>query len=92
MKKVTAIFEQIYLMTRQEFPQNPGEQLEAAMAVFRSWDNPRAFVYRRMNDIPYSWGTAVNVQMMVFGNMGNTSGTGVAFTRNAATGRKGYAG
>ena len=58
------------------------------MAVFRSWDNPRAFVYRRMNDIPYSWGTAVNVQMMVFGNMGNTSGTGVAFTRNAATGEK----
>ena len=58
------------------------------MGVFRSWDNPRAFTYRRMNDIPYSWGTAVNVQMMVFGNMGDTSGTGVAFTRNAATGEK----
>ena len=90
MKKVTAIFKQIYLDDQgKEFPQNPKEQLlEAAMAVFRSWDNPRAFVYRRMNDIPYSWGTAVNVQMMVFGNMGNTSGTGVAFTRNAATGEK----
>ena len=90
LKKVTAIFKQIYLDDQgKEFPQNPKEQLlEAAMAVFRSWDNPRAFVYRRMNDIPYSWGTAVNVQMMVFGNMGNTSGTGVAFTRNAATGEK----
>ena len=90
LKKVTAIFKQIYLDYQgKEFPQNPKEQLlEAAMAVFRSWDNPRAFVYRRMNDIPYSWGTAVNVQMMVFGNMGNTSGTGVAFTRNAATGEK----
>ena len=60
----------------------------AVKAVFRSWDNPRANVYRRMNDIPYSWGTAVNVQMMVFGNMGDTSGTGVAFTRNPATGEK----
>ena len=90
LKKVTAIFKQIYLDDQgKEFPQDPKEQLlEAAMAVFRSWDNPRAFVYRRMNDIPYSWGTAVNVQMMVFGNMGNTSGTGVAFTRNAATGEK----
>ena len=90
LKKVTAIFKQIYLDDQgKEFPQNPKEQLlEAAMAVFRSWDNPRAFVYRRMNDIPYSWGTAVNVQMMVFGNMGNTSGTGVAFTRNAATGER----
>ena len=90
LKKVTAIFKQIYLDDQgKEFPQNPKEQLlEAAMAVFRSWDNPRTFVYRRMNDIPYSWGTAVNVQMMVFGNMGNTSGTGVAFTRNAATGEK----
>ena len=88
LKKVTAIFKQIYLDDQgKEFPQNPKEQLlEAAMAVFRSWDNPRAFVYRRMNDIPYSWGTAVNVQMMVFGNMGNTSGTGVAFTRDPATG------
>ena len=90
LKKVTAIFKQIYLDDQgKEFPQDPKEQLlEAAMAVFRSWDNPRAFVYRRMNDIPYSWGTAVNVQMMVFGNMGDTSGTGVAFTRNAATGEK----
>ena len=60
----------------------------AVKAVFRSWDNPRANVYRRMNDIPYSWGTAVNVQMMAFGNMGDTSGTGVAFTRNPATGEK----
>ena len=72
-----------------DFPQDPKVQLMGAVkAVFRSWDNPRAFVYRRMNDIPYSWGTAVNVQMMVFGNMGDTSGTGVAFTRNAATGEK----
>ena len=60
----------------------------AIKAVFRSWDNPRAIYYRRMNDIPSSWGTAVNVQMMVFGNMGNTSGTGVAFSRNPATGEK----
>ncbi|MGN0136738.1 pyruvate, phosphate dikinase [Anaerotignum sp.] len=90
LKTVTAMFKQIYLDDQgKEFPQDPKEQLlEAAMAVFRSWDNPRAFVYRRMNDIPYSWGTAVNVQMMVFGNMGDTSGTGVAFTRNAATGEK----
>ncbi|MFV0314838.1 MAG: pyruvate, phosphate dikinase, partial [Anaerotignum sp.] len=90
LKKVTAIFKQIYLEDQgKDFPQDPMEQLyEAAMAVFRSWDNPRAFVYRRMNDIPYSWGTAVNVQMMVFGNMGDTSGTGVAFTRNAATGER----
>ncbi len=72
-----------------DFPQDPREQLkEAVKAVFRSWDNPRAIVYRRMNDIPGAWGTAVNVQMMVFGNMGNTSGTGVAFTRNPATGEK----
>ncbi|MEG1658510.1 MAG: PEP/pyruvate-binding domain-containing protein, partial [Oscillibacter sp.] len=70
-----------------EFPQEPVEQLMGAVkAVFRSWDNPRANFYRRMNDIPSSWGTAVNVQAMVFGNMGNTSGTGVAFTRNPATG------
>jgi len=88
LKEVVAIFKQIYLDDQGvEFPQEPMTQLyEAIMAVFRSWDNPRAFVYRRMNDIPYSWGTAVNVQMMVFGNMGDTSGTGVAFTRNAATG------
>ncbi len=73
----------------EDFPSDPKEQLMGAIkAVFRSWDNPRANVYRRMNDIPYSWGTAVNVQMMAFGNMGETSGTGVAFTRNPATGEK----
>ncbi len=73
----------------EDFPSDPKEQLMGAVkAVFRSWDNPRANVYRRMNDIPYSWGTAVNVQMMAFGNMGDTSGTGVAFTRNPATGEK----
>ncbi|MDR1835519.1 MAG: pyruvate, phosphate dikinase [Fusobacteriaceae bacterium] len=72
-----------------EFPQEPVDQLMAAVrAVFSSWDNPRAIVYRRMNDIPGDWGTAVNVQTMVFGNMGNTSGTGVAFTRNPSTGEK----
>ena len=72
-----------------DFPSDPKDQLMGAIkAVFRSWDNPRANVYRRMNDIPYSWGTAVNVQMMAFGNMGDTSGTGVAFTRNPATGEK----
>ena len=73
----------------EEFPVDPKEQLMGAVkAVFRSWDNPRANVYRRDNDIPYSWGTAVNVQMMTFGNMGETSGTGVAFTRDPATGDK----
>ena len=73
----------------EDFPTDPKVQLmEAIKAVFRSWDNPRANVYRRDNDIPYSWGTAVNVQMMAFGNMGNTSGTGVAFTRDPATGEK----
>ena len=73
----------------EDFPSDPKEQLMGAIkAVFRSWDNPRANVYRRDNDIPYSWGTAVNVQMMAFGNMGDTSGTGVAFTRNPATGEK----
>ena len=73
----------------EEFPQDAREQLMGAVrAVFRSWDNPRAIYYRRMNDIPSSWGTAVNVQEMVFGNMGDTSGTGVAFTRNPATGEK----
>ena len=72
-----------------DFPQDPKQQLmEAVRAVFRSWDNPRANTYRRMNDIPHSWGTAVNVQSMVFGNMGETSGTGVAFTRNPSTGEK----
>ncbi|NLW74317.1 MAG: pyruvate, phosphate dikinase [Clostridiales bacterium] len=73
----------------KDFPSDPKEQLFGAVeAVFRSWDNPRANVYRRDHDIPYSWGTAVNVQMMVFGNMGDTSGTGVAFTRDPATGEK----
>ncbi|MBV7275696.1 pyruvate, phosphate dikinase [Clostridium sp. PL3] len=73
----------------KEFPQDPKEQLlEAITAVFRSWDNSRAIVYRRLNDIPTEWGTAVNVQSMVFGNMGETSGTGVAFTRNPSTGEK----
>ena len=73
----------------KDFPSDPKEQLFGAIeAVFRSWDNPRANVYRRDNDIPYSWGTAVNVQMMAFGNMGETSGTGVAFTRDPATGEK----
>ncbi|MEF9940677.1 MAG: pyruvate, phosphate dikinase [Lachnospiraceae bacterium] len=77
----------------EEFPQDPKIQLmEAIKAVFRSWDNPRAIVYRRMNDIPGDWGTAVNVQAMVFGNMGETSGTGVAFTRNPSTGANGIYG
>ncbi|MBE5964082.1 MAG: pyruvate, phosphate dikinase [Lachnospira sp.] len=77
----------------EDFPQDPKVQLmEAVKAVFRSWDNPRAIVYRRMNDIPGDWGTAVNVQAMVFGNMGNTSGTGVAFTRNPSTGENGIYG
>ncbi len=76
-----------------DFPQDPKEQLMGAVkAVFRSWDNPRAIYYRRMNDIPGDWGTAVNVQMMVFGNMGETSGTGVAFSRNPSTGEKGLYG
>ena len=80
-------------MNGEEFPQDPKEQLMGAVkAVFRSWDNPRAIVYRRMNDIPGDWGTAVNVQAMVFGNMGDTSGTGVAFTRNPSTGEKGIYG
>ena len=73
----------------KDFPDDPKEQLMGAIkAVFRSWDNPRAIYYRRMNDIPSSWGTAVNVQMMVFGNLGDTSGTGVAFTRSPSTGEK----
>ena len=76
-----------------DFPDDPTEQLMGAIkAVFRSWDNPRANVYRRDNDIPYSWGTAVNVQMMAFGNMGDDCGTGVAFTRDPATGAKGLFG
>ena len=88
MKAVTEKFKAIYLKEKGAgFPQDPKVQLmEAVKAVFRSWDNERAIVYRRMNDIPGSWGTAVNVQAMVFGNMGETSGTGVAFTRNPSTG------
>ena len=90
LKQVVARFKEIYQKHMgTEFPQDPTTQLmEAVKAVFRSWDNPRAIYYRRMNDIPSSWGTAVNVQEMVFGNMGETSGTGVAFTRNPATGEK----
>ncbi|MDD2418353.1 MAG: pyruvate, phosphate dikinase, partial [Oscillospiraceae bacterium] len=88
MKEMTAKFKAFYKEQKGvEFPTEPKTQLmEAIKAVFRSWDNPRANYYRRMNDIPYSWGTAVNVQMMVFGNTGDNSGTGVAFTRDAATG------
>ena len=90
MKKMAARFKEYYKEQKgEDFPSDPKVQLmEAVKAVFRSWDNPRANYYRRMNDIPYSWGTAVNVQMMVFGNTGSNSGTGVAFTRNAATGEK----
>ena len=90
MKTLVRLFKEFYKAKKgEDFPTDPAVQLmEAVKAVFRSWDNPRANVYRRMNDIPYSWGTAVNVQMMVFGNMGNDSGTGVAFTRNPATGEK----
>ncbi len=89
-KEVLTKFKAIYLeKLGEEFPQDPRTQLlESITAVFRSWDNPRANVYRRMHDIPSSWGTAVNVQMMVFGNLGDTSGTGVAFTRNPATGER----
>ena len=88
LKEMVVRFKAYYKQEKGvDFPVDPKEQLlEAVKAVFRSWDNPRAIYYRRMNDIPSSWGTAVNVQMMVFGNMGETSGTGVAFTRNAATG------
>ncbi|KIN82640.1 pyruvate, phosphate dikinase [Clostridium botulinum] len=88
LKKIVVKFKEIYKKEmREDFPQEPKEQLLAAVtAVFGSWDNPRAIVYRRLNDIPGDWGTAVNVQSMVFGNMGETSGTGVAFTRNPATG------
>ena len=94
LKEVIAKYKAIYKEKMgEEFPQDPKVQLmEAVKAVFRSWDNPRAIVYRRMNDIPGDWGTAVNVQAMVFGNMGNTSGTGVAFTRNPSTGAKGIYG
>ena len=90
MKKLVALFKEHYKQEKgEEFPIDPAVQLmEAIKAVFRSWDNPRANVYRRMNDIPYSWGTAVNVQPMVFGNLNDKSGTGVAFTRDPATGEK----
>jgi pyruvate,orthophosphate dikinase len=90
LKNVVKKYKALYLAEMgKEFPQEPKEQLiESVKAVFRSWDNPRAIVYRRMNDIPGDWGTAVNVQAMVFGNMGNDSGTGVAFTRNPSTGEK----
>lgn len=88
LKTLVAQFKDLYKSIKgEDFPQEPRAQLiEAIKAVFRSWDNPRAIYYRRMNDIPSSWGTAVNVQAMVFGNMGETSGTGVAFTRNPSTG------
>ena len=94
LKEVIRRFKEIYKEKMgEEFPQEPRVQLmEAVKAVFRSWDNERAIVYRRMNDIPGDWGTAVNVQSMVYGNMGNTSGTGVAFTRNPSTGAKGIYG
>lgn len=95
LKELITRFKQVYrdAMNGEEFPQDPTTQLlEAVKAVFRSWDNPRAIVYRRMNDIPGDWGTAVNVQTMVFGNKGETSGTGVAFTRNPSTGEKGIFG
>ncbi|WP_130848510.1 pyruvate, phosphate dikinase [Intestinimonas timonensis] len=90
MKELVVRFKEFYKNEKgEDFPQDPKVQLmEAVKAVFRSWDNPRANVYRRMNEIPYDWGTAVNVQSMVFGNSGNNSGTGVAFTRNPATGEK----
>ena len=88
LKEIVALFKKLYKESQKvDFPQEPRTQLiEAVKAVFRSWDNDRANVYRRMHDIPYNWGTAVNVQSMVFGNMGDDSGTGVAFTRNPSTG------
>ncbi len=88
LKEIVKLFKKLYKENqKKDFPQDPREQLiEAVKAVFRSWDNERANVYRRMHDIPYNWGTAVNVQSMVFGNMGDDSGTGVAFTRNPSTG------
>ncbi len=90
MMELVRLFKEFYLTEKgEQFPQDPKVQLiEAVKAVFRSWDNPRANVYRQMNEIPYDWGTAVNIQSMVFGNSGNRSGTGVAFTRNPATGEK----
>ena len=94
MKKLVKLFKEYYKEQKgTDFPTDPKEQMmEAVKAVFRSWDNPRANVYRQMNDIPYSWGTAVNVQPMVFGNLNENSGTGVAFTRDPATGEKGLFG
>ena len=88
LKEIVKLFKKLYKESQKtDFPQDPKVQLiEAVKAVFRSWDNERANVYRRMHDIPYNWGTAVNVQSMVFGNMGDDSGTGVAFTRNPSTG------
>lgn len=90
LKEVVKRYKELYRAEKgAEFPQDPKIQLmEAVKAVFRSWDNPRAIIYRRLNDIPGDWGTAVNVQEMVYGNMGNDSGTGVAFTRNPSTGEK----
>ena len=90
LKNIVAEYKKLYIAEKgEEFPSNPNTQLmEAIKAVFRSWNNERAIVYRRMNDIPASWGTAVNVQSMVFGNMGDDCGTGVAFTRDPATGHK----
>ncbi|HIT90203.1 MAG TPA: pyruvate, phosphate dikinase [Candidatus Merdenecus merdavium] len=94
LKEIIVKFKELYKKEEgKDFPQDAKEQLMGAVtAVFRSWDNPRAIVYRRMNDIPGDWGTAVNVQAMVFGNMGETSGTGVAFTRNPSTGENGIYG
>ena len=88
LKEVVRRYKELYKQEMgKDFPQDPKEQLmEAIKAVFRSWNNPRAITYRRLNEIPSWWGTAVNVQAMVFGNMGNDSGTGVAFTRNPSTG------
>jgi len=90
LKEIVVLFKDLYKQNQgEEFPQDPKVQLmEAVKAVFRSWDNPRAIVYRRLNDIPGDWGTAVNIQSMVFGNKGDTSGTGVAFSRNPSTGEK----
>ena len=94
LKELVAQFKEIYKKEKgEDFPQDPKVQLvESIKAVFRSWENPRAIVYRRLNDIPGEWGTAVNVQQMVFGNKGETSGTGVVFSRNPATGDKGIFG
>ena len=90
LKEVVRKYKELFAAEKGfEFPQDPKVQLmESIKAVFRSWDNPRAIIYRRLNDIPGDWGTAVNVQEMVYGNMGSDSGTGVAFTRNPATGEK----